>query len=114
VPEMIANFFQRKPFRHQAAGTGMAQRVRSAAWDPDSECTQTCADQMIERPLRESSKRRLQRQKDLPPRTAGPYLLEVSENGLADLDYQRVLLGAPPLGTRDRNNFTFPVHIFQT
>ena len=51
VPEMIADLFQRKPFRHQVAGTGMAQRVRSAAWSLDSECTQTCADQMVERAL---------------------------------------------------------------
>ena len=29
------------------AGTGMAQRVRSTAWNLDPECIQTCADQIV-------------------------------------------------------------------
>ena len=29
------------------AGTGMAQRVRSTAWNLDPECIQTCAAQMV-------------------------------------------------------------------
>jgi hypothetical protein len=44
---MIAYLFQRKPFRYQVAGTGVAQRVRPAVWNPDSECIQTRPDQMI-------------------------------------------------------------------
>jgi len=91
----------------QVAGTGVAQAVRSAAWDPDSECTQTCADQMIERTLREPPQRRLQRQKDPPPHA------EISQNGLADLPYQRVLLCPTLLGAGDRNDFAFPVEVFQ-
>ena len=43
VPDVITNLFQRKPPRHQAAGTGMAKRVRPTAWDMDSERTQTSA-----------------------------------------------------------------------
>lgn len=53
------NLIQRKALRHQAAGTGMAKRVRPTAWDMDSGRTQTCADQMVESTLREPAKRRL-------------------------------------------------------
>ena len=47
VPEVIANLFQRKALRHEAAGAGMSKRVRPPAWDMDSEHTQTCADQTV-------------------------------------------------------------------
>src|SRR2546430_1778276 len=110
---MIAYLFQRKAFRHQMAGTGMAQAMRSAARHLDSECTQTCANQAVRGALREPPNRRLAGKKHSPLYAAGPYLWELPQNGIADRAYQRVLLCPPLLGTRDRNDLSFPVQVFQ-
>src|SRR5207247_9871921 len=96
---------------HKMACLGASRGVRATAQCRNAQFRQARTDNVVERTRRQRPEWRLQGQKNLATPTTPPNLLQIAQNRVAHLAYERILLGPPLLGTGNGNEFFFPVHV---
>src|SRR5260370_41532851 len=96
------------------ARTGVPKTVRTTAWHPDVQRTESTIDHMVHATRREWTKRRSQRQEEFAASAGWPYLLEVLHDCITDCRDEGILLGTTLLCTLDCNDLTSPIEVLET
>ena len=85
MPKVIADLFQRKPFRQEVTGTGVAKGVGSKTRDFEVEAFHPHVNQRTQAGCRKRSERRRQPQEHLTPVSLRANLLQIKSKRFADL-----------------------------
>src|SRR6516225_11933946 len=114
MPEVAADLVERQPSLQQVRRTGMAESMRAVVRQRHTQRVQAATGQSCQATASQGSDGRSERQEDLAMTGARPYLLQVTQHGIADGLAEGIGPNLLGLGASNQELLPLPVEIVQT